>query len=157
MTNREFQERVRACQQKLYGMGYMLTHSQADCEDAVQEALIKAWRKLGSLREEQYFESWLMRIVINECRNIHRKRSRRGELPLETYAAALPASPEPELYMALKSLPEKYSVALTLKYINGYTMEEMAKILHLPRGTVASRVNRAKMLLRKELGEEDRL
>ena len=157
MTNRELQERVRACQQKLYGMGYMLTHSQADCEDAVQEALIKAWRKLGSLREEQYFESWLMRIVINECRNIHRKRSRRGELPLETYAAALPASPEPELYMALKSLPEKYSVALTLKYINGYTMEEMAKILHLPRGTVASRVNRAKMLLRKELGEEDRL
>lgn len=157
MTNREFQERVRACQQKLYGMGYMLTHSQADCEDAVQEALLKAWRKLGSLREEQYFESWLMRIVINECRNIHRKRSRRGELPLETYAAALPASPEPELYMALKSLPEKYSVALTLKYINGYTMEEMAKILHLPRGTVASRVNRAKMLLRKELGEEDRL
>ena len=157
MTNREFQERVRACQQKLYGMGYMLTHSQADCEDAVQEALLKAWRKLGSLREEQYFESWLMRIVINECRNIHRKRSRRGELPLETYAAALPASPEPELYMALKSLPEKYSVALTLKYINGYTMEEMAKILHLPRGTVASRVNRAKMLLRKELGEDDRL
>lgn len=157
MTNREFQERVRACQQKLYGMGYMLTHSQADCEDAVQEALLKAWRKLAGLREEQYFESWLMRIVINECRNIHRKRSRRGELPLETYAAALPASPEPELYMALKSLPEKYSVALTLKYINGYTMEEMAKILHLPRGTVASRVNRAKMLLRKELGEEDRL
>jgi len=157
MTNREFQERVRACQQKLYGMGYMLTHSQADCEDAVQEALLKAWRKLGSLREEQYFESWLMRIVINECRTFHRKRARRGELPLETYAPALPASPEPELYMALRSLPEKYSVALTLKYINGYTMEEMAKILHLPRGTVASRLNRAKMLLRKELGEEDRL
>ena len=59
--------------------------------------------------------------------------------------------------MALKSLPEKYSVALTLKYINGYTVDEMAKILHLPRGTVASRLNRAKMLLRKELGEEDRL
>ena len=157
MTNLEFQDRVRACQPKLYGMAYMLTHSQTDCEDVVQEALINAWRKIATLREEQYFESWLMRIVINECKTLHRKRMRRGELPLETYVAALPASPEPELYMALKSLPEKYSVALTLKYINGYTVEEMAKILHLPKGTVASRLNKAKMLLRKELGEEDRL
>lgn len=157
MTNREFQERVRACQSRLYGMAYMLVGSQTDCEDAVQEALLKAWRRLTSLREEQYFETWLMRIVINECKTLHRRRARRGELPLETYAAALPASPEPELYMALKSLPEKYSVALTLKYISGYTVEEMSKILHLPRGTVASRLNKAKMLLRKELGEEDRL
>jgi len=157
MTNREFQERVRGCRQKLFGMAYMLMRSQADCEDAVQEALLKAWRKLPSLREERYFESWLMRIVINECKTLLRRWARRNEMPLETYAAALPASPEPELYMALKSLPEKYSIALTLKYINGYTVEEMAKILLLPKGTVASRLNRAKMLLRKELGEEERL
>ena len=156
MTNREFQDRVRACRQKLYAMAYMLTRSQTDCEDAVQEALLKAWRRLATLREEQYFESWLMRIVINECKTIHRKRARRGEMPLEAYVA-LPASPEPELYMALKALPEKYSLTLTLKYISGYTVEETAQILRLPKGTVASRLNKAKMLLRKELGEEDRL
>ena len=156
MTNREFQERVRRCRQKLYGMAYMLLGTQTDCEDAVQEALLKAWRRLEHLREEQYFETWLMRIVINECRSLQRSHARRREMPLEAYVA-LPASPEPELYMALKSLPEKYSVLLTLKYINGYTVEEMSKILRLPRGTVASRLNRAKMLLRIELGEEDRL
>ncbi len=154
MTNREFQERVRFCQQRLYGMAYMLLGTQADCEDAVQDALMKAWRKLASLREEQYFETWLMRIVINECRSLQRSHARRRETPLELRAAALPSSPEPELYMVLKSLPEKYSVLLTLKYINGYTISEMAKILRLPPGTVASRLNRAKMLLRKELGEE---
>lgn len=157
MTNREFQERVRFCRQRLYGMAYMLLGTQADCEDAVQEALMKAWRKLASLREEQYFETWLMRIVINECRSLQRSHARRRETPLELHVAALPASPEPELYMALKSLPGKYSVLLTLKYINGYTISEMAKILRLPQGTVASRLNRAKMLLRKELGEEEGL
>ena len=157
MTNREFQERVRFCRQRLYGMAYMLLGTQADCEDAVQEALMKAWRKLASLREEQYFETWLMRIVINECRSLQRSHARRRETPLELRVAALPASPEPELYMALKSLPGKYSVLLTLKYINGYTISEMAKILRLPQGTVASRLNRAKMLLRKELGEEEGL
>lgn len=157
MTNREFQERVRFCRQRLYGMAYMLLGTQADCEDAVQEALMKAWRKLASLREEQYFETWLMRIVINECRSLQRSHARRRETPLELCVAALPASPEPELYMALKSLPGKYSVLLTLKYINGYTISEMAKILRLPQGTVASRLNRAKMLLRKELGEEEGL
>lgn len=154
MTNGEFQERVRLSRQRLYGMAYMLLGTQADCEDAVQEALMKAWRKLPSLREEQYFETWLMRIVINECRTLQRSHARRREAPLELRAAALPASPEPELYMALKSLPEKYSVLLALKYISGYTISEMAKILHLPSGTIASRLNRAKMLLRKELGEE---
>ena len=157
MTNREFQERVRFCRQRLYGMAYMLLGTQADCEDAVQEALMKAWRKLASLREEQYFETWLMRIVINECRSLQRSHARRRETPLELCVAALPASPEPELYMALKSLPGKYSVLLTLQYINGYTISEMAKILRLPQGTVASRLNRAKMLLRKELGEEEGL
>ena len=119
MTNREFQERVRACQQKLYGMAYMLLHTSADCEDAVQEALLRAWQKLPNLRDERYFETWLTRIVINECKNQLARKKRRGEAPLDPKLAA-PASPKPELHAALMpmSCPIRESTAYCAEFQN---------------------------------------
>ena len=154
MTNQEFQNRVRNCERKLYGMAYMLLHTSADCEDAVQEALLRAWQKLRNLRDERYFETWLTRIVINECKNQLARKKRRGEAPLDPKLAA-PASPEPELHAALMQVEWKYRILLTLKYIDGYSVEEISRILTLPKGTVSSRLNRAKALLKGYLRGDD--
>ena len=89
MDEREFSERVAAMERKLYRVSFALLRSDADCADAVQEALLKAWRALAWLRREEYFETWLTRIAINECRRI--LRMRRHALELD---ARLPA-PEP--------------------------------------------------------------
>ena len=70
----EFSERVRACQARLYRVAVSISH--ADAEDAVSEALLKAWKHAPGLRSDAYFETWLTRIVINECRTL----LRRGEL-----------------------------------------------------------------------------
>ena len=150
MTNQDFQDRVRGCERRLYAMAYMLLHRTADCEDAVQEAVLRAWQKLPSLKNEQYFETWLVRIVIDECKNQLAKMRRRGETELTAQLAA-PESPEPELYAALASIEWKYRIVITLKYIDGYTLDEMARILALPKGTVASRLDRAKKLLKEQL------
>lgn len=153
MTNQDFQDRVRSCERRLYSMAYMLLHRTADCEDAVQEAVLRAWQRLPSLRNEQFFETWLIRIVINECKNQLTKSKRRGETELSTQFAE-PESPEPELYEALASLEWKHRIVITLKYIDGYTLDEMSRILVLPKGTVASRLDRAKRLLREQLKGE---
>ena len=153
MDNQEFQDRVRACERRLYATAYLLLHVTADCEDAVQEAVLRAWQRLPGLRNAQYFETWLTRIVINECKSLLRRRIRRGETELSPRMAA-PASPEPELHAALTALKWKYRVVLTLKYIDGYTIEEIARILTLPRGTVASRLDQAKRLLRAQMKGE---
>lgn len=153
MDNQEFQNRVRACERRLYATAYLLLHVTADCEDAVQEAVLRAWQRLPGLRNPQYFETWLTRIVINECKSQLRRRSRRGETELSPRLAA-PVSPEPELHAALTALKWKYRVVLTLKYIDGYTIEEIARILTLPRGTVASRLDQAKRLLRAQMKGE---
>ena len=153
MTNQDFQSRVRGCERKLYGMAYMLLHATADCEDAVQEALLRAWQRLPSLRDERYFETWLTRIVINECKNHLRRVKRRGEAPLDP-RLAVPRSPEPELHAALMGVEWKYRVLLTLKYIDGYSIDEIARIARLPQGTVSSRLNRAKKLLKDQLKGE---
>lgn len=150
MTNQEFQNRVRNCERKLYGMAYMLLHTTADCEDAVQEALLRAWQRLPSLRDEQYFETWLTRIVINECKNHIKRTKHRRESPLDA-RLAVPESPEPELHTAFACVEWKYRILLTLKYIDGYSIDEIARILMLPKGTVASRLNRARQLLKDQL------
>ena len=150
MDNQEFQDRVRACERMLYATAYLRLHVTADCEDAVQEAVLRAWQRLPGLQNPQFFETWLTRIVINECKSQLRRRSRRGETELSPRLAA-PVSPEPELHAALTALKWKYRVVLTLKYIDGYTIEEIARILTLPRGTVASRLDQAKRLLRAQM------
>ncbi len=153
MDNQEFQDRVRACERRLYATAYLLLHVTADCEDAVQEAVLRAWQRLPGLQNPQFFETWLTRIVINECKSQLRRRSRRGETELSPRLAA-PVSPEPELHAALTALKWKHRVVLTLKYIDGYTIEEIARILTLPRGTVASRLDQAKRLLRAQMKGE---
>lgn len=153
MNRTDFILRVRECERRLYRVARTMLHSDADCEDAVQEALLRAWAKRGSLREERFFETWLIRILINECKNIYRRKPRaQSEIP-ETLAAP-PA--DGELMDALMSLPEKHRIPMELHYIEGYGINEIARMLLIPDGTVKWRLSRGRTLLRTELGEEDR-
>lgn len=153
MNRTDFIARVRSCERRLYRVARTMLRSDADCEDAVQEALLKAWSKLPSLREEQFFETWLIRILINECKNIYRRRPRaESEIP-ETLAAP-PA--DGELMDALMNLPPKHRIPMELHYIEGYGVAEIARMLFIPEGTVKWRLSRGRALLRDELGEEAR-
>ena len=72
MDKREFADRVHAMQEKLYRITYGQLRDEQDRKDAVQEAIFKAWKNRGRLRDETLFETWLIRILINECHNIQR-------------------------------------------------------------------------------------
>ena len=76
MNKPEFVQRVEDYQARMYRVALTILGRGADAEDAVQDALLSAWRALGSLRDEQYFETWLMRILINVCRSELRARAR---------------------------------------------------------------------------------
>ena len=88
MDEREFAARVRAAERKLFRVAYALLRNEQDCDDALQEALCKAWLKLSQLREARLFDTWLVRILINECYTLLRKRKRRAAAPVETLADA---------------------------------------------------------------------
>lgn len=153
MNRTDFIIRVRSCERRLYRVARTMLRSDADCEDAVQEALLRAWAKLATLREELFFETWLIRILINECRTLYRKRPRaESEIP-ESLAA--PAE-DGALMEALMNLPEKFRIPVELHYIEGYGISEIARMLRLPEGTVKWRLSRGRALLKTELGEEAR-
>lgn len=152
MNKMEFSDRVRACERRLYRIARTMLKSDADCEDAVQEALLKAWAKLPALREDAYFETWLMRILINQCRTFYRRRAR-AEVEL-TEDIPSRETGDSTLLDALMKLPEKPRVALELHYIEGYDVKACARMLGVPEGTVKWRLHQGRKLLKRELGEE---
>ena len=148
MDQQQFIARTQAVQGRLYRVSRTLLRCDADCEDAVQEAIVKAWVKLDTLREEQYFETWLIRILINECKNVYRRKIPGEALP-ETLTA--PEPPDPALRDALERLDVKFRLPLVLHYLEGYRVREIAKMLRLPEGTVKRRLHQARKLLKSAL------
>ena len=150
MNEREFSTRVRACRDKLWRVSWAILQNGADCDDALQEALIKAWQHIGTLREERYFETWLTRILINACKDILKRRAKAPHALPES--AAEEAPPEhPELWDAIRALPVNERIPLVLKYVEGYRIREIAAMLRLPEATVKWRLRSAKQHMRNEL------
>ncbi|MBE5767433.1 MAG: sigma-70 family RNA polymerase sigma factor [Clostridiales bacterium] len=152
MDKHEFSMRVIACENRLYRISTAILGNTFDRDDAVQETLLKAWANLSTLREEKHFETWLIRILINECRTVIRKR--RPFLPLPDVIAA-PEPPDPRLFEALLTLDVKYRLPIVLHHVEDYTIHETARILQLPSGTVKWRIEYGKKLLRELLRREE--
>lgn len=156
MDESTFEAAIRRLEPKLYRMAYAILWNSEDAADAMQEAILRAWVKRGSLRDPARFDAWMMRILINESRSIQR-RSHYRDIPLDKLAEVLPAGEAPEdeaLQAALRQLPEKERTCLLLHEMNGYDYREIGAMLRLPAGTVGSRISRAKRKLRELLGEE---
>ena len=155
MDHDEFARRAEALRARLYRTAYLYLGSEADAREAVDEAVYQALRALKRLRQPEFLETWLTRILINEC---HRELRRRKRLAPEE---ALPESAGPDDYDALplkeavRALPEALRLVVILRFFAGYTQAETAAALNIPQGTAATRQRRALTLLRLELGEEE--
>ena len=157
MTEFEFEQQVTALTQKMYRVSASLLRSPQDRQDAVQECVWKAWRKLPQLRDESLFKAWIMRILVNECKRMHRAHWREvavEEIEIEQPDGVDNRLRDEVLHSAVMQLPEKLRLAVTLFYIDGFSMRETAQILRCPEGTVKQRLHRARTALRILLEEE---
>jgi RNA polymerase sigma-70 factor (ECF subfamily) len=137
----------------------------ADAEDVVQDAFVKAHRTLGRFRRGAPFRPWLLRIVANETRNLHRSAGRRAARERRAWAATEPvllAAADPletalsrdrreELVRGLAALTEPHRQVVACRYLLDLDEAETAEVLGWPRGTVKSRLHRAVARLRDEL------
>ena len=155
MNEQFFTTEVKGMERSLYRVAYSYLHSDEDAADAVQDALLKGWEKRHTLREEQYFRTWLTRILINVCSA--RLRKHHFEIPLTEATAAARGDSLHEFYLrdAMADMDIKYRVPLTLFYLDGFSLKETAQMLGLPKGTVKSRISRARDQLRNLLKDEE--
>jgi RNA polymerase sigma-70 factor (ECF subfamily) len=153
MTNENFTQRIDASKQKLYKTAILYMGSHSAAMDVLDEAIYKAWCAKNKLREEAFFDTWITRILINECNNELRRQKRLypiDELP-EMAAEELDHLPLKE---AIQRLPKELKDVIILRYFSGFTLVETAQMLKIPQGTAASRQRKALKLLRLELEEE---
>jgi RNA polymerase sigma-70 factor (ECF subfamily) len=136
-----------------------------EAEDAVQDAFVKAYRKLDGFRTDAAFRPWLFTIVTNEARNRRRSSSRRSKLDLQVRDQPQPVGAAVDdvvtqhdqrrrLLDVVANLPDRYREVVTLRYFAGLSESETAEALSCPLGTAKSRLSRALNLLRAQLGEE---
>lgn len=148
-------------------VGYSIAGAEA--EDAVQEAMVKAYRHLDRFRPGSPFRPWLLAIVANEARNRRRSGGRRDALMLRIRERGLPADiardrsaedaaiatdDRDRLLAAITALPDRDREVVALRYFAGLSEAETATALECPAGTVKSRLSRALGRLRLALTEE---
>ncbi len=158
-----FSELVRRHHADAYGLALRITGSGEDADDAVQEAFLAAWRRIGAFRGEASFSSWLYRIVVNRCMNLTRaRRSAVNAVNLDqlrdTPAAPQSDSPEQQaehsatlsaLRAALQTLTVEQRACWILRELHFLSYPEIAHVLNVSPTAVRGRLARA----RAELGE----
>ncbi len=132
-----------------------ITGCDADAEDAVSEAILRAWQSFGRLRDERALKSWLIKITVN-CVYEHRRRSARMLYTddLEPLAGGAEDRHDSGLWDTVCRLPEEYRVPTVLYYYEGMTTAEIAAALGIREGTARSRLSRARARLRTLLEED---
>lgn len=166
-----FNQLVLLYQDFLYRIAVNILRDEDTAADAVQQALLSAFRNLRTFRGGS-LRSWLSRIVVNACYDGLRRDARARTLPLEIFSqddeemepAVWLADPGPSpeaqaetselqaaIQKSLMKMPEQYRLALLLVDVEGLSYEETAAALHIPKGTVKSRLARARDALRRSL------
>jgi RNA polymerase sigma-70 factor (ECF subfamily) len=140
--------------------------SEADARDAVQDALLLAWRELAALRDPAAFDAWLTRILVNRCkRGLRGVASRRvREVPVDALASGgrEPGGPDTAaasierraLERAFERLSAEERTLLVLHHLDGRSVGEIAGVLRVPEGTAKSRLFAARKALERALGRE---
>ena len=166
-----FDELVRHYEKRVYSFAYRLAGNQDDANDVAQEAFIRVFNSLHTFRGDAVFTTWIYRIVTNvylderKKSKSHRQTSLDDYIELDENAVSRQIesdAPSPEeivehrerdrvVQEAVSSLPDYQRIIVTLYHLQSRSYEEIAEILHLPIGTVKSRLNRARLALGEKL------
>jgi RNA polymerase sigma-70 factor (ECF subfamily) len=152
---------------RAYRLAGLILGDRQEAEDATQDALLRAWRSAGSLRDPSGFQAWFDRILVNVCRDRLRRRGKVRLIALDgALGMTMPGDPfrdvsdRDEVVRAMASLDDDLRIVIVLHYWADLTLEAVAERVGWPVGTVKSRLHRGlatvRERLRAEMGAEAR-
>ncbi|WP_379133379.1 RNA polymerase sigma factor [Paenibacillus sp. sgz500958] len=152
----QFFDQVSKQQKLLYGIAYSYMRSESDALEVLQEATCRAWIKRRSLKDPSRFTPWLIRIVLNCCKDElkRRKRTLTSEPQrFESGVMELASDNKLDMAQALEQIKPKYRQVLVLKYYRDMTLTDIAEVLEKPEGTVKTWLNKGLKQLREKMNE----
>ncbi len=166
-----FSKLVELNEEKAIHTAYAFLGNMEDARDAAQESFVKAYQSLGAFKGQSQFSTWLIRIVINQCKDALRKRKSHGFFlflkpvekderdPVDTAESKFPDSRkqlmdkeiEDQVRLALETLPFQQKSVFTLRYLEGMSMEEISETLNVSVGAVKAHLWQAGQKMKKNL------
>lgn len=152
-----FTELIMSLEKDLYRIAKTRLQSDDDISDVFQETVINAFKSIKKLKNTEYFKTWLIKILINNCNSLYIERKKRKESSFEDIheeSYSLDSNIETindELNFSamMKTLNYDERISLTLYYAEGYTNKEISKILRTNENTIKARISRAKIKIKK--------
>ncbi len=157
---------IRRYQHKVYNLAAKMVRNREDARDLAQDTFIRVYQNLPRFRGDSSFGTWVYRVASNKCLDYLRKKKVEGErVVLSTFEndvhfsdsrdspeeSAIREDENRRLRDALDSLPKAYRIAIILQHYQQLSYKEIAEVLELPVKTVATRIYRAKIILREKL------
>ena len=146
-----FDQLMRTQLQRMYRIAVSMLQNEEDAADAIQETVLKFWQKIGQLKNDEYFQTWLTRILINQCKDILRERKK------FVFVEDIPEIVHEDNYFTdewkelLSSLSKKNRIVMELYYVDGFSTKEIAEMLHITDMNVRTRMARGRRQLEQFL------
>jgi len=136
----------------LFRLSYSILFSREDSEDVVHDVFIKYVSKPPAFREYEHEKAWFVRVTINHCHDLQRRRRVRSYIPLDEIAE-IPVEQHKsnEVLKSVLDLPEKYKLTILIHYFEGYSVEQTSKMLGVSKSAVKMRLARGREMLKIEL------
>jgi len=163
-----FEKLIEDHQKKVYNIAFRFMGNSEDASEVAQEAFIRVYKSIKNFKGKSSFSTWLYRIVVNICMDEMRKRNKQNIVYIDEitqtekgeYRHEIESGEESpqqqveinetrnEIYAAINSLSDEHKAVIVLKDIQGFSYEEIAGMMKCPEGTVKSRLNRARSILK---------
>jgi RNA polymerase sigma-70 factor (ECF subfamily) len=138
----------------MYRVAKSILQGDNDCADAIQETILKAYKSINSLRQPQFFKTWLIRILINECKRINIQKNK--IIPMEEIIPDISFRDTEDnalLHEIINLLENDLRTVVLLYYFEDLPVKEISDILDIPEGTVKSKLSRARKKLANILND----
>lgn len=150
-----FMELIKSNEKSMYKVARAMVFNEEDIKDVFQDTIIKAYESIEKLKEPQYFSTWLIRILINNCNDVIKKRKKVISLEIVKEESYKEKFKNVDLYMAINELEEDLKMVIIMFYFMDMAIKDIAKAQSIAEGTVKSRLNRARKKLEEKLSKEE--
>ena len=167
-----FNQLMELHERRMYAVALRMCANREDAQDCLQEAMLRVYRAIGSFKGQSTFSTWVYRITMNTCLDELRRKKNRQNTSLDNLLdmgwapadennvpeqQAIRAETRRRLHAAIRELPEDMRAAVVLRDIQGFSYDEIARMLEINVGTIKSRISRGREKLREKLKENAEL
>lgn len=155
-NNTAFSTLIKGYEKDLYKVAIAMTKNEDDALDCIQEAILQAYISIKDLRQDEYFKTWLIKILINKCNALLKKNKKILNLDVSiTENDKVEQSEKLELKDSINNLDSDLKIIVILYYYEDMSIKDISESLNIPQGTIKSRLSRARSKLKEMLSIDE--